>query len=146
MMDEDKLIEQIKSTLEKNNFPAQKVSLPYSKILASVENLELDMELFLGRLELFNIYTYQDGDRLICSPTPKLTTNDNSTDDIQNILGGNNLDQLKNMNKEDLMKTINKVMSNMTPEQTEKIKNMYENMTPEQQQEIMQKSKDLNLS
>ena len=144
-MDEDKLIEQIKINIEKNGFPEKQVALPYNKIIENVNKLNLNLELFLSRLELFDIYTKQDGERLIFSSSPQAVETTTSSDKSQNIFNQLNLDELKNMNKGELMKKVATLMKDITPEQMTQMKDMYENMTPEQKQQVQDKGKELGL-
>ena len=63
--------------------------------------------------------------------------------DMGDMLGGLDMDALKNMSQEDLMGQVTNMMQNMSPEKQQGMMDMYQNMSPEEREEIMNKGKDM---
>ena len=98
----DKFIESIISNLEQNGFPAKKVSLPTEKMFEIADKKGLSFNKVLDKMEAdFEICSDIGDEKIIFSK------------------------KLAEMNQEDMMAQAQKMMSQMDPDELERIKNMF---------------------
>lgn len=117
----NEFIDKILETLKKNGFPLKKVSLPTEKMYEVADSKGLSFNHVLEQLKSqFQINAEIGPEKIIFS-------------------------QEMAMNKDDMMKQAQEMMSKMSPEELRKIQEMFTNMTPEQKEEMMKKGKDLGI-
>jgi hypothetical protein len=131
---EQEFIDQIKSNLKSNGFPEKKVSLPLEKMFEIADSKGLHFNDILTKLKEDKIESNLTDDKIIFTQAP-------SDIDLSNF----NMDSLKDMDQDNLMKTAQELMKNMNPEQMSQIKSMYENMSEDEKENIMNKGKDMGL-
>ena len=113
-------IDNILKILSNNGFPGKRVSLPTEKMYEAADNKGLSFNTVLQELkEKHNIDAEIGADKIVFS-------------------------QVK-MNKDDMMKQAQEMMSKMSPEELKRIQDMFMNMSQEEKEEIMKKGKDLGI-
>lgn len=113
-------IDNILKVLNTNGFPQKRVSLPTEKMYEAADNKGFSFNLVLQELKAnFNIEAQIGPDKIIFSQVP--------------------------MEKEEMMKKAQEMMSKMSPEELKKIQEMFTNMSPEEKEEILKKGKDLGI-
>jgi hypothetical protein len=114
-------IESIMNTLRSNGFPEKRVSLPTEKMYEVSETKGFSFNTVLEQLKVEHSVEASIGpDKIVFS-------------------------QVTVMNKEDMIKQAQEMMSQMDPEELRKLQEMFTNMSPEQKEEILKKGKDLGL-
>lgn len=118
-------IDHILKILSTNGFPQKRVSLPTEKMYEAADNKGFSFNQVLDELKASHNIEAQIGpDKIIFSQAVAANTA---------------------MNKEDMMKQAQEMMSKMSPEELKRMQEMFMNMTPEEKEEIMKKGKDLGL-
>lgn len=113
-------IENILNILKTNGFPAKRVSLPTEKMYEAADNKGFSFNTILQELKArHNIDAQVGPEKIVFS-------------------------QLA-VNKEDMMKQAQEMMSKMSPEEIKKMQDMFMNMSPEEKEEILKKGKDLGI-
>ena len=119
-------IEKIIENLESNGFPTKRVSLPTEKMFEAADNRGLSFNKVLGEMrDEYQINSIIEGEKIIFSHEYK--------------------EDAPRVPKEDLYKQAQDMMSQMTPEELQKMQDTILNMSPEQKEELMKKGKDLGL-
>lgn len=118
-------IDHILKILNTNGFPQKRVSLPTEKMYEAADNKGFSFNQVLEELKTSHNVDAQIGpDKIIFSQAVAANAN-------------------TNMNKEEMMKQAQEMMSKMSPEELKRMQEMFMNMTPEEKEEIMKKGKDL---
>ncbi len=118
----DKVIE----TLNANGFPNKRVSLPTEKMFEAADNKGFSFNTVLNEMREKNqIHSFIEGEKIIFSHEHK--------------------EEGPRVPKEDLFKQAQDMMSQMTPEELQKMQDTIMNMSPEQKEELMKKGKDLGI-
>ena len=118
----DKVIE----TLDANGFPNKRVSLPTEKMFEAADNKGFSFNTVLNEMREKNqIHSFIEGEKIIFSHEHK--------------------EEGPRVPKEDLFKQAQDMMSQMTPEELQKMQDTIMNMSPEQKEELMKKGKDLGI-
>jgi hypothetical protein len=111
--------DKILQTLKTNGFPEKKVSLPTDKMFEVAESKGFSFNDVLQSLKVeHNVESKIGPDKIIFSQA---------------------------MNKDEMMKQAQEMMSKMDPEELKKIQEMFANMSPEEKEEILRKGKDLGI-
>lgn len=145
---EDQFIDVIKQTVDKSGFPGKKVALPLAKVQSAAEKKGLDLEMVLSRLKMFGYHGAIVGEKIIFADQEQEAEAPNPMDrfgGMSDMLGGLDLEGLKNMSQEELMGQVSNLMGSMTEEQQQSMMNMYQNMSPEEKEKIISKGKDMGL-
>jgi hypothetical protein len=128
-------INSILKNLEANGFPTKKVSFPVEKMYELADNKGLSFNKVLEELkERENIEAEITTDKIIFQKQSAVNPFDNF-----------NMDDLKNMDKDQMKAQAQEMMGQMNPEQMQAAQDMLKNMSPEEQQNLMQKAKEMGL-
>jgi predicted KAP-like P-loop ATPase len=117
------LKQQILKNLSNNGFPMKKVSLPLEKLYEVAEEKGANLNDILANLETLGTKHQKNGDK---------------------ILFYFEMDQ--NSDQANMFAQAQEMMSKMSPEELQNIKNMVENMSPEERAEMMEKAKKMGLT
>jgi hypothetical protein len=129
-MEIDQLIKTIVSNLEKNGYPAKKVSFPKTSLEQFVKKNDYDLEDILGEMQLRDIFHESTPDKIIFSSTKEPDR-------------GFDFSDLKNRDPFWVRQQAEAMMKNMTPEQMEDVRKKFEAMSPEEKQKIMDMAKNM---
>lgn len=111
-------VQSILQTLKNNGFPEKRVSLPTDKMFEVADNKGFSFNEVLEAIKAeYNIESKIGPEKIIFTQGT--------------------------VNKDDMMKQAQEMMSKMNPEELRKIQEMFENMSPEEKENILKKGKDM---
>ncbi len=131
----DKFIEQIIKNLEMNGFPLKKISFDLERLYEMADKHGLSFNNVAERLLEIGIHTENTTDKIVFSKVEKQP--DTATDFEDKF-------EFPDMNS-DTFKQAQEMLSKMSPEEMESMKNMFENMSDADKAEMMKKAKDLGI-
>lgn len=124
----DEFIEKIIATLESNDFPQKRVSLPVEKMYEAADNRGLNFNNVLEKIKADHQINY--------------------TIETEKVVFEKSMPQnspFGDMSKEDMMKQANDMMSSMSPEQLRALQEQFSNMSEQEKEELMQKGREMGL-
>ncbi|MCX6117760.1 MAG: hypothetical protein NT027_09475 [Proteobacteria bacterium] len=130
----------ITSNLKKNGYPEKRVALPLEKMYEVAHQKGFNFNKALDALDAQGISHEKTTEKVIFFPkmAPSPSTSTNANPFSGNPLGG---DQPLS----DMMAEAQRVVSSMSPEERQKLMDMFQNMSPEEQAQIFKKAKDLGI-
>jgi hypothetical protein len=128
----------IRATLEKNGFPANRVSLPLERLYEAAHKDGLNFNKVLDELHSSGIAHEKTPDKIIFMAVNKDDENTSGVFDQWKDL------DFSKMNIAEMMSQASTLMSQMTPEQIQNVRKMYENLSPEERAKILEMAKSYN--
>ncbi|MBN2145140.1 MAG: hypothetical protein JW774_11000 [Candidatus Aureabacteria bacterium] len=132
-MEIEQIIETIRTNLEKNGYPAKRVSFPKMALINFINKHDFELEDVLGEMQLKDIFHEVREDRIIFSSNKETPSEFDFS-------------VLNKMDPAWIRQQAEMMMKHLTPEQLEEVRKKYEAMDPEEKRKVLEMAKNMGLS